>query len=62
MTKKIYRSKKQRIIGGVCGGIAEYVDADPTLIRLLWTIGTIVSVGLGIIAYLAAWIIMPEKP
>ena len=62
MTKKIYRSKKQRIIGGVCGGIAEYVDADPTLIRLLCTIGTIVYVGLGIIAYLAAWIIMPEKP
>jgi len=60
MTKKLYRSKKDRIIGGVCAGVAHHVDADPTLIRLLWALGTLVW-GLGLIAYIIAWIIIPEK-
>jgi len=59
--KRLYRSKKERILGGVCGGIAEYVNTDPTIIRLLWALVTIVSIGVGLIAYLAAWIIIPEK-
>jgi len=58
--KKLYRSKKQRIIGGVCGGVAEYFEVDPTLIRLVW-IAACFLWGLGIILYLAAWIIVPEK-
>ncbi len=62
MTKRLYRSRKDRIIGGVCGGIAEYLQTDPTLIRLIWTIITILSFGFGILAYLAFWIIVPEKP
>jgi len=63
MTKKIkrlYRSKKDKIIGGVCGGIAEYLNIDPTLIRFLWVIGSLLW-GAGIIAYILAWIIIPEK-
>ncbi|MAG07228.1 hypothetical protein CMI46_00225 [Candidatus Pacearchaeota archaeon] len=60
-TKRLYRSKKERILGGVCGGLAEYVDADPTLVRLLWALITLVSVGFGLLAYLIAWIIVPEK-
>ena len=59
--KKLYRSKKERVIGGVCGGIAEYTNTDPTLIRLLWAIGTIVFFGAGIIGYILALIIIPEK-
>lgn len=58
--KRLYRSKKDRVIGGVCGGIAEYIDADPTIIRLLWALGTLFW-GVGLIAYLIAWIIIPEK-
>ena len=58
--KRLYRSKKNRIIGGVCGGIAEHIETDPTLIRLLWAIGSLFW-GIGIIAYLLAWIIIPEK-
>ncbi|MFW5847137.1 MAG: PspC domain-containing protein [Nanoarchaeota archaeon] len=59
--KRLYRSKKERMIGGVCGGIAEYVDTDPTIIRLIWVIISLLSVGLGVLAYLIAWIIIPEK-
>ncbi len=59
-TKRLYRSKKERMIAGVCGGIAEYFDTDPTIIRLLWIVGSFFW-GIGIIAYLAAWIIVPEK-
>ena len=59
-TKRLYRSKKERMIAGVCGGIAEYLDTDPTIIRLLWVVGSFFW-GIGIIAYLAAWIIVPEK-
>jgi len=59
-TKRLYRSKKNRIIGGVCGGIAEYVNTDPTLIRLLWVLATLLW-GAGLFAYIIAWIIIPEK-
>ncbi len=59
--KRLYRSKKDKKIGGVCGGIAEYFNVDPTLIRLLWVLITIFSAGLGILGYLIAWIIIPEK-
>ena len=58
--KKLYRSKKNRILGGVCGGIAEYLRTDPTLVRLIWVISSLIW-GLGILAYLIAWIIIPEK-
>jgi len=49
------------MIAGVCGGIAEYLDADPTIVRLTVAIGTLISVGFGILIYLLAWIIIPEK-
>ena len=59
--KKIYRSKKNKIIAGVCGGLGEFFNIDPTLIRLLWAVATLISLGLGLIGYIAAWIIIPEK-
>lgn len=58
--KKLYRSKKDRIVGGVCGGIAEYLDIDPTLVRLVWAIA--ILSGVGLLAYIIAWIIIPENP
>ena len=60
--KRLFRSKKNRMIAGVCGGIGEYFDVDPTLIRLLWALITLFTIGTGIIAYIIAWIIIPEKP
>jgi len=57
--KKLYRSKKNRVIAGVCGGIGEYFNVDPTLIRLVWIL--FVFTGAGIIAYIIAWILIPEE-
>jgi len=56
--KKLYRSRKQRIIGGVCGGIAEYFGIDPVLIRLAWILFCLVW-GAGVLFYIIAWIIIP---
>ena len=58
--KKLYRSKKNRVIAGVCGGIGEYFNVDPTLIRLAWILFVLAG-GAGILAYIVAWIIIPEK-
>ncbi len=57
--KKLYRSSSNRMICGVCGGIAEYLNIDPTVIRLLWVIFSVV--GLGVLVYIAAAIIMPMQ-
>ncbi|MBS3811220.1 MAG: PspC domain-containing protein [Halanaerobiales bacterium] len=61
MEKKIYRSQKNKVIGGVCGGIGEYFDIDPVLIRLIFII-LFFSLGIGFLGYIIAWIIIPEKP
>jgi phage shock protein PspC (stress-responsive transcriptional regulator) len=58
--KRLYRSKKNRVIAGVCGGIGEYFNIDPTLIRLLWILFVFAG-GSGILAYIIAWIIIPER-
>ncbi|NLO82169.1 MAG: PspC domain-containing protein [Clostridiales bacterium] len=61
MKKRLYRSRTQRMIGGVCGGIAEYFDIDPTLVRLLFVLSIFIG-GTGIILYILALIVMPEAP
>jgi len=58
--RRLFRSKKSIIVGGVCGGIGEYFEVDPVLIRLGWVIGSLIY-GVGVLAYLVAWIIIPEK-
>lgn len=59
--RKLYRSKKDYRLAGVCGGIAEYVGIDTTFIRLGWILITFLG-GSGILAYLIAWAVMPEQP
>ena len=59
--KKLYRSRKDSKIAGVCGGIAEYFNIDPTIIRLLAVI-TIFFGGGGVVSYLIAWLIIPLEP
>lgn len=59
--KRLYRSGKEKVLGGVCGGVAEYFNIDPIIIRLLWIL-SIFLWGLGIIFYIIAWIIIPKNP
>ena len=60
--KRLYRSKKEQMLGGVCGGLGEYIDADPSIIRLVLVVLIVLSWGLFILEYLAAWIIIPASP
>ncbi len=60
MKKRLYKIEAGKKLDGVCGGIAEYFDIDPTLVRLLWIIFSCCWGG-GIIAYIIAAIIMPKK-
>ncbi|NLX91493.1 MAG: PspC domain-containing protein [Firmicutes bacterium] len=57
---RLYRSRKNRIIGGVAGGLAEYFRVDVALIRLLWVVASFLGGG-GILAYIIAWIVIPEE-
>ena len=59
--KRLTRDRQHAMLGGVCAGLANYLDADRSVIRLLWVLITIFSVGAGILAYIIAWIIIPEK-
>jgi len=61
MKKKLYRSEKDSMIAGVCGGIADYFDIDSTLVRLLTVIFVLLG-GAGVVAYIVAWIIIPKNP
>ncbi|MCR4399306.1 MAG: PspC domain-containing protein [Syntrophomonadaceae bacterium] len=59
--KRLYRSRKERMIAGVCGGLAEYFDVDVVLVRLVWAVAFLAG-GVGLLAYLLAWIVIPEEP
>lgn len=59
--KKLYRSKTDKKVCGVCGGIAEYLDIDVTLVRL-GAVAMVVFAGGGLLAYIVAAIVMPENP
>ncbi|NLN07455.1 MAG: PspC domain-containing protein [Firmicutes bacterium] len=59
--KKLYRARQDKIIGGVCMGIARYLNVDVTLIRLIWLVFFFLG-GTGLAAYIIAWVIIPEEP
>jgi len=61
--KKLMRSRTDRKIAGVCAGLAQYLDLDTSLVRILWFfVGIVSGIFPGIIAYILAWIIIPEEP
>ena len=61
MSKKLYKSNVDKKIDGVCGGVGEYFDIDPTLVRLAWVFVTLFA-GAGLIAYIIAALVIPRKP
>jgi phage shock protein C len=61
-TKKLYRSRTDRMISGVCGGLGKYLGIDPTLIRLVFVLLLLFGVGSGLILYIILMFIVPEEP
>ncbi|MBA2653157.1 MAG: PspC domain-containing protein [Tatlockia sp.] len=59
--KRLYRSRKERLIAGVCGGLAEYFDMDPTWVRIIFIILMLIG-GSAILVYLVMWLVVPEEP
>lgn len=59
--KRLYRNTTNKILAGVCSGVGDYFSIDPVIIRLLWVVLTIFG-GAGLLIYIIAWIIIPEKP
>lgn len=59
--KRLVRSQSDRWLGGVCGGIAQYAGVDANLVRLVVVLGTIFGFGSFLVAYVVAWILMPEE-
>ncbi|KPU42289.1 phage shock protein C [Oxobacter pfennigii] len=60
MGKQLFRSRNNKMIAGVCGGIAEYFAIDPTIVRLVWVLITL-TYGIGLIAYIIAAIVIPDN-
>jgi phage shock protein C len=60
--RRLYRSRTNRMLGGVLGGIAEYSNLDPTIVRLLFVVLALVTGGAALLAYPIVWVIVPEAP
>jgi phage shock protein C len=59
---RLMRSRTDRKVAGVCAGFAEYFDLDVTLVRVVWLVAALLPPGVSLIAYVIAWIVMPEEP
>jgi len=59
--KRVYRSRMGRMVGGVCGGLGDYFEIDPTMIRLLFVLATLAG-GPGVVAYLILLVVVPLEP
>jgi phage shock protein C len=62
MNRRLYRSRSDTVIGGVAAGLADYLNADPALVRIAWAILVVITGGAALVAYIVAWIIVPEEP
>jgi phage shock protein C len=60
-TRKLYRSRTHRMLAGVCGGLAEYFNVDPTLVRVSFLVLTALG-GAGVLVYFGMWVIVPDEP
>lgn len=61
MAKKLYRIREGKQMAGVCGGIAEYFNIDPTIVRLIWALIALCA-GTGVLLYIVCAFVIPEKP
>ncbi|MDZ4723592.1 MAG: PspC domain-containing protein [candidate division Zixibacteria bacterium] len=59
--KRMYRSATDKKIAGLCGGLGDYFDIDPTIIRIIW-LASVLGAGFGLLAYLIGWVVIPVEP
>jgi phage shock protein C len=59
--RRLYRSRISKMVGGVCGGLSEYFQIDPSIMRIGWVVFTMLG-GAGLLAYIICWIVIPEEP
>ena len=62
MNRRLYRSRTDTIIGGVAAGLATYLNTDPVLVRVGWVVLALVTDGVGLLAYLVCWVVIPDEP
>ena len=62
MSDRLYRSRDDRILTGVAGGVAEQLDADPSLIRIVWAVLIVLTGGLALLVYIVMAVVVPERP
>ena len=62
MSRRLYRSRTDTILGGVASGLADYLNADPALVRIAWAILVPLTGGAALLAYIVGWIVVPEAP
>ena len=60
-TKVLMRARDGRMLAGVCAGVADYFGLDVTLVRVIWAVVSVITGGAGVLAYLVAWIIIPDE-
>lgn len=60
MNRRLYKSPTERVISGVAGGVAEYFDADPAIVRVIWALLAIITGGVFLVIYIVMWIVVPE--
>jgi phage shock protein C len=62
MNRRLYRSRRDSILGGVAGGVADYFDMDPSIVRIVWAVLALVTGGIFLVLYVVMWIVVPEGP
>jgi phage shock protein C len=62
MNRRLYRSRTESVLGGVAGGVAEYLDVDPAIVRIIWAVLAVITGGIFVVLYVVMWIVIPETP
>ena len=62
MNRRLYRSRRDSMLGGVAGGVADYFDMDPSIVRVAWAVLALVTGGIFLVLYIVMWIVVPEGP
>jgi phage shock protein C len=62
MNRRLYRSQTESVLGGVAGGVAEYLDVDPAIVRVIWAVLAILTGGIFFLLYIVMWIVVPLVP